>query len=349
MSDTGTTPRDEQRLGAARLLAYYGLLFVFMVLLKTLLQELVSRYDFQQFERVNESVMLALNNRAAFDSVVHTVFSLFLSLMFTLPLAWVYTLTKDDENFDPSLVQTLVVLSMTVTGVMIVVGTELARAFSLAGVVAAVRFRNTLDDPKDTVYVFIAIAIGMANGARAYPIAVWISIVMTATMYLLWKYRFGSLLRASSVRSKGKGKGEAVDWVRDESSLQAAQDVLDKQVRLLQWANLPSKDKKKLNSALVVDAGDIAAAQQHVDTALTSFGGKWRLAGVTSNGNSGCILEYVGRLPKGGTAAALMTLLRQNCPPGVNAIEYRSLKGLKPLPFQTPERPSLGTDRGDDS
>jgi hypothetical protein len=343
MSETASTPPDQQRLGAARLLAYYGLLLLFLVLLKTLLQELVSRYDLHQFQNVNESVMRALNDRAAFDSVMHTVFSLFLSLVFTLPLAWVYTLTKSDESFDPSLVQTLVVLSMTVTGVMIVVGTELARAFSLAGVVAAVRFRNTLDDPKDTVYIFIAIAIGMANGAGAYPVAVWIGIIMTATMYLLWKYRFGSLLRASSVRGRGKGKAEAVDaleWVRDEANLTAAQQVLDQQVRLLQWANLPSKDKKKLNAALVVDASDLAGAQHHVDAALSSFGGRWRLACVTSNGNGG-VLEYVGRLPKDGSAAALLALLRQGSPPAITAMEYRSLKGLKPLPL--PAAPPPGT------
>jgi hypothetical protein len=331
MSQTSVTP-EQQRLGASRLLAYYGLLILFLFLVQSLLSEVASRYNLSQFQHINESVMQALNSRAAFDSVAHTVFSLFLSMVFTLPLAWVYTLTKDDESFDPSLVQTLVVLSMTVTGVMIVVGTELARAFSLAGVVAAVRFRNTLDDPKDTVYIFIAIAIGMADGARAYPIAVWISIVMTATMYVLWKYHFGSLLRASSVRGKARGKGEALAWVRDEGALRAAQDVLDQQVRLLQWANMPSKDKKKLNSALVVDATDLATAQRHVDDALSSFGGKWRLAGVISNGGQG-VLEYVGRLPKEATAAALLARLRENCPPGVDAIEYRSLKGLRPLPL----------------
>ncbi len=341
MSQSLSTPEKEHRLGAGRLLAYYALLLFFLFLLKTLLHEVASRYDLQQFERINESVMQAMNSRAAFDSVLHTVFSLFLSLVFTLPLAWVYTLTKDDESFDPSLVQTLVVLSMTVTGVMIVVGTELARAFSLAGVVAAVRFRNTLDDPKDTVYVFIAIAIGMANGARAYPIAVWISIVMTATMYVLWKHRFGRLLRASSVRASGRGKVEAVQWVRDEGSLQAAQHVLDQQVRLLQWASLPGKDKKKINSALVVDASDLDAAQRHVDAALASFGGKWRLAGVTSNGGQG-VLEYVGRLPKEGTAAALMAALRQGSPAGIDAIEFRSLKGLKPLPL--PAAAAAGND-----
>jgi hypothetical protein len=330
MSQTSVTP-EQQRLGASRLLAYYGLLILFLFLVKSLLSEVASRYNLSQFQHINESVMQALNSRAAFDSVAHTVFSLFLTMVFTLPLAWVYTLTKDDESFDPSLVQTLVVLSMTVTGVMIVVGTELARAFSLAGVVAAVRFRNTLDDPKDTVYIFIAIAIGMADGSRSYPIAVWISIVMTATMYILWKYRFGSLLRASSVRAKAK-KGEAAAWVRDESALRAAQDVLDQQVRLLQWASMPSKDKKKANSALVVDATDLAAAQRHVDAALSSFGGKWRLAGVTSNGGQG-VLEYVGRLPKEGTAAALLARLRENCPAGVDAIEYRSLMGLRPLPL----------------
>jgi hypothetical protein len=109
-------------------------------------------------------------------------------------------------------------------------------------------------------------------------------------------------------------------------------------VRLLQWAALPSKDKKKLTAALVVDASDLDPAQRHVDAALSAFGGKWRLAGVTANGKSG-VLEYVGRLPKESTPAALVTALRQGSPASIDAIEFRSLKGLRPPAAAPQPRP----------
>jgi hypothetical protein len=236
-------------------------------------------------------------------------------------------MTREGDDYDVSLVQTLVVLSMAVTGVMIVIGNDLARAFSLAGVVAAVRFRNTLDDAKDAVYIFVAIAIGMACGARAYAISIWLSVIMTATMYALWRSRFGDRL----MRAGGRNKRGGLAWVRDESALLAAHQSLEQQVRLLQWASLPGKDKKKVNSALVVDANDLGAAQQHMDAALSTVGGRWRLAGVTSNGEHG-VLEYVGRMPKNCTPAGLVASVRAGSPPSIEGIEFRSLKGLRAAP-----------------
>jgi uncharacterized protein DUF4956 len=328
MSETIPTRTQDLRRRPIRLVGYYALLMLFIWLLRSLLSEVGRQYNLEGFSKIKEIVKLAVNYSATFDDVVHTIFSLFLSFVFTLPLGWVYTMTKDDEEYDVSLVQTLVVLSMAVTGVMIVIGNELARAFSLAGVVAAVRFRNTLDDAKDTVYIFVAIAIGMACGARAYAVATWLSMIMTATMYVLWRSHFGDRLMRAGGRRK-KGKGAELAWVRDEGAVQASGQALAQQVRLLQWASLPSKDKK-INSALVVDASDLRAAQGYVDTVLAAFGGKWRLAGVTSNGARG-VLEYVGRLPKDGTAAALVSQLRQDLPPSIETIEFRSLKGLRPL------------------
>jgi len=340
MSETTTTRTMDARRRPVRLVGYYALLMLFIWLMRNLLSEVGRQYNLEEFSKIKEIVKLAVNYSATFDDVVHTIFSLFLSFVFTLPLGWVYTMTKDDDDYDVSLVQTLVVLSMAVTGVMIVIGNELARAFSLAGVVAAVRFRNTLDDAKDTVYIFVAIAIGMACGARAYAVATWLSMIMTATMYVLWRSHFGERLMRAGGRRK-KGKGDALAWVRDEGATQASQHALAQQVRLLQWASLPSKDKK-VNSALVVDATDLGAAQRYVDAELSSFGGKWRLTGVTSNGEQG-VLEYVGRLPKDATAAALVARLRDGLPPSIEGIEFRSLKGLKPLsPPATPD-PGDGT------
>jgi hypothetical protein len=321
-------PAGDARLRPIRLVAYYGLLILLIVLARHFLSEVGRHYDLEGFTKIKEIVKTVVNYTTAFDDVVHTIFSLFLSFVFTLPLGWVYTMTKTDEDYDVSLVQTLVVLSMAVTGVMIVIGNELARAFSLAGVVAAVRFRNTLDDAKDTVYIFVAIAIGMACGARAYPIATWLSIIMTGTMYALWRSRFGERLMRGT-RRPGKGaKDTDLAWVRDAAANPAVQHAIEQQMRLLQWAALPSKDKKKLTAALVVDARELDPAQRHVDAALSSFGGKWRLSGVTANGKGG-VLEYVGRLPKETTPAALVAALRQGSPASIDAIEFRSLKGLK--------------------
>ena len=68
-----------------------------------------------------------------------------------IPCAWVYMITKR-LRYDPGLVRSVVILPIAVAGILLVVKNSLALAFSLAGIVAAVRFRNTLKDPRDAAH-----------------------------------------------------------------------------------------------------------------------------------------------------------------------------------------------------
>ncbi|HEX6631054.1 MAG TPA: hypothetical protein VF048_08180, partial [Gemmatimonadaceae bacterium] len=68
------------------------------------------------------------------------------AVLLTLPVAWIYVLTRAKRGYQQSVVQTLVVLPAVVAGVVVLVKDSLALAFGLAGVIAAVRFRTALDD-----------------------------------------------------------------------------------------------------------------------------------------------------------------------------------------------------------
>jgi uncharacterized membrane protein YhiD involved in acid resistance len=313
------------------LVAYYLLLFFFIIQTSLLLRELGANYDFQEFARIKEIIDSGFTFSMAFESLFETFFSLLLSFIFTLPIAWVYTLTKDEENFDPSLAQTVVVLAMVVTGVMVVISDVTARAFALAGVVAAVRFRNTLQDTKDAVYIFIAVTIGMGCGTRVYHITVWLSVIMSLTMYLLWKYKFGSSLR-SSAKALGKKDVQKIYAQTSGEALQHLERELEQQVRLMQWAQMHSdeeKGKKKPNAALIIESSDAYAAIEQVDKVLDAYGGKWQLANISSETPGRCTLEYVGRLPKESTPATLIDALQQNHSTVILEVSFRSLKGLK--------------------
>src|SRR2546430_11285380 len=76
-------------------------------------------------------------------------------------------LTKQRQGYDPSVVQTVILLPVAVAGIVAVVQNSLVLAFSLAGLAAAVRFRNTLKDSKDAVYIFVAMGVGLAAGGQA--------------------------------------------------------------------------------------------------------------------------------------------------------------------------------------
>jgi uncharacterized membrane protein YhiD involved in acid resistance len=333
MSDTEqkNAARPESGASPGRLVAYYALLFLFIFQISLLLRELGANYDLKEFAKLQILIAEAFTFAKGFDYLVDTLFSLLLSFIFTLPIAWVYTLTKDDKTFDPSLAQTVVVLAMVVTGVMVVISDELARAFSLAGVVAAVRFRNTLQDTKDAIYVFIAVAIGIGCGTRVWYVAVWLSVIMSLTMYLLWKYKFGTSLRSSAAVAGKKGLQKLYASTSAEA-LQNVERELGQQVRLMQWADMHAdqeKGKKKPNAALIVECSDAYQAIAEVDKALDACGGRWQLANISSHAPGRSTLEYVGRLPKEVPATTLIDTIHQNGSSSIIELAFRSLKGLK--------------------
>ncbi|NUO79227.1 DUF4956 domain-containing protein [candidate division KSB1 bacterium] len=344
MNDAANPGKAAQRPN--RVIVYYVLLFFFIFLASQLLGELSTHYNLERFAKISQLIQSAFDYWKNFDEVMTTLFALLLAFIFALPVAWIYTISKSGEDYDPSLVQTIVVLTMVVTGVMIVVGTELARAFGLVGVVAAVRFRNTLKDTKDAVYVFIAVALGMACGFGVYHIAVWLSVTMSLTMYLLWKFKFGQAMRDSAAAFMGKGNKKAVQLAYEQTSAatqERVEQAFERQLRLRQWTEMSSeKDKKKPNAAFIIAASDVAAAQNHIDKALAQAGGKWQLANVQSQAEGKAVLEYLGRVPKETTPAALLDSLRANTAGFIHSVEYLSLKGMKS------PKPKTGENAEDD-
>jgi len=107
------------------------------------------------------------------------------SILLSVPVAWVYVLTRAKRGYQQSVVHLLIVLPLVVSGIVVLVQYSLALAFSLAGIVAAVRFRNTLDDSKDAVYVFLATAIGLSAAVNV-PVAAVISVLYNITVLTLW-------------------------------------------------------------------------------------------------------------------------------------------------------------------
>ncbi len=87
------------------------------------------------------------------------------------------------------------ILPIVVTGIAMIVVNSLALAFSLAGVVAAVRFRFTLNQPSDAMYIFVvAIGLGLGSGIGALGIAAVISLAFVIATLVIWKLEYGKTL-----------------------------------------------------------------------------------------------------------------------------------------------------------
>lgn len=113
-----------------------------------------------------------------------------------VPITWVYFLTTMDRRVDRSFAQTMLILPIIVAGIATIVQNSIALAFSLAGVVAAVRFRFTLTEPAHTLYIFAAITIGLGAGISAIGISTVISLAFVYSTLLLWRLDYGRNLNS---------------------------------------------------------------------------------------------------------------------------------------------------------
>jgi len=116
------------------------------------------------------------------------------ALIMTVPISWAYFITSRVRRIDQSFLQTIMILPVVVTGISMIVLNSLALAFSLAGVVAAVRFRFSLDQPSDAMYIFVAIAIGLGSGIGALGVATVISAAFVFATLIIWKLEYGKTL-----------------------------------------------------------------------------------------------------------------------------------------------------------
>ncbi len=126
-------------------------------------------------------------------SITDVVLVLLLSFGLGAAMGWVYQATHRGASYTQSFVQTLVLNSMIVAVVMLVIGSDIARAFALVGSLSIVRFRNAVKETRDVGFIFLTIALGMAVGTRFYLLAViatgFISLVVLIMTRFNWYSR----------------------------------------------------------------------------------------------------------------------------------------------------------------
>ncbi|MFN2601606.1 MAG: DUF4956 domain-containing protein [Gemmatimonadaceae bacterium] len=247
-------------------------------------------------------------------------------ILLSLPVAWVYQLTRAKRGYQQSVVQLLIMLPLVVAGIVVLVKYSVALAFSLAGIVAAVRFRNTLDDSKDAVYVFLATGIGLA-AAVDIPVAAVISILFNATMLVLWYSDFGHqpvelegsiaerrLERAKELARTGTFVARIDDEVFRDMSREQLEGVAERAWRRAH-GDLDSAGPKTpdAETRLRVRTTDVARMRHVVDPLLDDYSKDWKASEVTIDGNGVLTIEYVIEPKKSTDPETLLSLVRVAC------------------------------------
>jgi hypothetical protein len=276
-----------------------------------------------------------------------TFLSMLTALLVVLPVSWVYMLTKQRSGYDQSVVQTVIILPMTVAATVILVQNSLALAFTLAAIVAAVRFRNTLKDTKDAVYIFLALAVGVAAGVFSPTVAAVMSIMFNIIVLALWQLNVGNIyadqrggrtpaLPPAEVLMGPRRRSSAALAVGDPDLLAALaphelEEVADRAARLQAYVMARSGDKKedRFGGVLLVHTTQPEAAQRIIEELLQLQARRWRLAEIVPAESGRSTLEYLVRLRDEFLPATLLDALKGRGTPPIDAAEYRSLRGLK--------------------
>lgn len=266
-----------------------------------------------QHDRVSAELVMADNDPV--HRALSTLLITFGALALSLPVAWVYTFTRR-FRFDPSLVQSILILPMVVAGIVLIVKNSVALAFSLAGIVGGVRFRNTLKDPQDAVFIFLALSIGLAAGVRASDVALITSFVFNLIVLVVWKYKLAAVY-GGSVRGSLFSFGD--------QNLLIATDAGGRE-RLLAQLEPRAKDMD-VDGVLLVHSDDPEAAVRGAELCVGRIAKDWRLVPEVRRRHHistfAILMELDG---KKGNPLLLLSELDEEFSGQINAAEY--------VPFQ---------------
>ncbi len=157
---------------------------------------------------------------AIFNTTASTTLS-FKSAMLTivvsfalgLLISYVYIKTHARGSYSQNFTLTLIMIPCIIGVMILLIGSDVARAFSLAGAFSIIRFRSAPGDPKDISYVFFAMAAGLACGVGLHAYAVLFTAFLCAFMIVLSKINFGA--RKSSYKLLKVVVPENLDYERE--------------------------------------------------------------------------------------------------------------------------------------
>lgn len=100
-----------------------------------------------------------------------SVTSLILAFALSQAIAGTYVFTFSGLSYARSLVQGMALGSIITCMLMLAIGDSVAAGIGIAGGLSIIRFRTTMRDPRDMVFIFASLAVGIVCGLQAHAAA----------------------------------------------------------------------------------------------------------------------------------------------------------------------------------
>lgn len=256
-----------------------------------------------------------------FELAVTTTLVLLGTILLMLPVSWVYMSARHVPGHTQSVVQTLIILPLVVAGIVLIVRDSLALAFSLAGVVAAVRFRTNLRDTRDVVFIFLSIAVGFAAGVQTLAVGAILTITFNFVLLLTWRYDFGRNVLTPTAASQWSGPLNSLantgeyDAVPDRDLVLTlspkSADALAERFERVSDVLGKRKKKPRFTAVLTINTNEVADAQERVEQVLDEKAKRWKLDEVVTNTGKPSEVYYILRPKKSVTRDELLTAIRE--------------------------------------
>ena len=104
----------------------------------------------------------------------------------------VYIATFRGLSYSRSFVQGIPLGAIVTAMLMLAIGDSIAAGIGLAGGLSIVRFRTTMRDPRDMVFIFAGLGVGIACGLQAYPAAIGGTVMFCIATMLLFGIHYGA-------------------------------------------------------------------------------------------------------------------------------------------------------------
>ena len=253
------------------------------------------------------------------ETALETVVICLGTLVLMLPVSWVYMSAQNSRSHNQMVAQTLLILPLVVSGIILVVSNSLALAFSLAGVVSVLRFRTTLRDTRDVIYIFLGVAVGFAAGVHQLAIAAMLSIIFNIVVLLTWHYSFGRNVLQPTAASVWAGPLTELAHSKNGSSIPDRDLVLaltpTEAENLVKRFNrvrgiLGESKKPRYNGILTVTTTELTAAQEYVERALAKVAKRWKLDEVVTNVGKPSIMFFIVKIPDSTNNDEVLTAIR---------------------------------------
>lgn len=149
-------------------------------------------------------------------SVGDITLALVLSFVLSAMIGWVYRFTHRNISYSQSYVQTLVILGMLIALIMLVVGSNIARAFALVGALSVIRFRNAIKETRDVGFIFLVMGVGMAVGTRFYLLAAVAAVAISLIVLVMYRFNwFAANIQRQVVKVQVPPEGGYPERVQD--------------------------------------------------------------------------------------------------------------------------------------